>query len=184
VDVVWELFLNERIHRETTLSMHKFGCFATLRQPYLDAGVVELLFSLPAERKLGDELQTSILRHRRPEFLDVTNSNTGARMGSGRLETLLASLRLKVGAKLGLKGYQPYERLGLWLRRELRGLVESVVEQEQFLESGLVRADVVKRLVGEHMAGAANHTFLLMSILVFAMGHDERGQKQGVTTLQ
>jgi hypothetical protein len=174
VDRVWALFLNERIHRETALSMHKFGCFAGMRQPYLDPDVVELIFSLPADRKLGDELQTAILRRRRPEFLRVTNSNTGTRLAAGALETKLATFRMKVGAKLGLKGYQPYERLGLWLRRELRGLVESVLEHESFLESGLVRPDVVKRLVQEHAANQANHTFLLMSLLIFALGQELR----------
>ena len=64
VDCVWELFLNQRLHRETTLSMHIFGGFATIRQPYLDNDVIDALFSLPADMKLGDELQTGILRRR------------------------------------------------------------------------------------------------------------------------
>ena len=187
VDRVWHLFLNQRIHRETSLSMHKFGCFATIRQPYLDAGVVETLFSLPPERKLGDAIQTAILKHRRPAFLAVTNANTGARMGAGRLETGLASLRLKVGAKLGLKGYQPYERLGLWLRRELRGFVETTLRSDRLLGSGLINADTVSRVVGEHIQHRANHTFLLMSLLVFALGGELRGgatdHEAGVRTL-
>jgi asparagine synthase (glutamine-hydrolysing) len=174
VDRVWELFLNERIHRETALSMHKFGCFATVRQPFLDPDVVDALFSLPADSKLGDELQTEVLRRRRPEFLRVTNANTGARLGAGTFETALARLRLKAGAKLGLKGYQPYERLGLWLRRELRPLVESVVQSEAVVESGLVRPDAVRRVVRGHMSGQANHTFLLMSLLIFALGQETR----------
>jgi hypothetical protein len=176
VDRVWELFLNERIHRETALSMHKFNCFATIRQPYLDADVIDVIFSLPADRKLGDELQTEVLRRRRPAFLGVTNANTGARLGAGSFETTLAKLRLKVGAKLGLKGYQPYERLGLWLRRDLRAMIESALAKGELLDSGIVRPDVVRRIVGEHMQERANHTFLLMSLLIFTLGQEQRSQ--------
>jgi hypothetical protein len=174
VDRVWPLFLNERIHRETTLSMHTFGCFAAVRQPYLDNDVIEAVFSMPASMKLGDHLQTRLLRHRRPAFVDVPNSNTGARLGAGPIETAFARLRLKVGGKLGLKGYQPYERLGLWLRRELRGFVEGALTAEQFLDQDLIRADVVKRIVAQHAARQANHTFLIMSLLIFALGRESQ----------
>jgi asparagine synthase (glutamine-hydrolysing) len=174
VDRVWQLFLNERIHRETTLSMHTFENFVGIRQPYLDNDVIDVLFSLPAAMKLGDELQTRVLRRCRPAFLDVTNANTGARMGAGAIETALARLRLKVGAKLGWRGYQPYERLGLWLRHELRLFAESVVTSEQFLGSGLFRPDAVRRVVGQHMSGQANHTFLIMSLVIFGLGIEVR----------
>jgi hypothetical protein len=179
VDKVWQLFLNERIHRETTLSMHKFNCFSTIRQPYLDNDVIDELFAMPAERKLGDELQTATLKRRRPAFLGVTNANTGAKMGAGPLATTLAKIRLKVFGKLGLKGYQPYERLGLWLRRELRPVVESVLQHERFLDAGLVRPDVVRRVVAQHVANEANHTFLLMSLLIFALGCEVREDPDG-----
>jgi asparagine synthase (glutamine-hydrolysing) len=178
VDRVWSLFLNERIHRETALSMHKFGCFATVRQPYLDPDVIELLFSLPAGLKLGDELQTAILARRQPEFLRVTNANTGARMGAGSLETAIATFRMRVAAKLGVKGYQPYERLGLWLRRELRSLVEATLSSETILGSGLVRPLTVQRLVHEHLAAEQNHTFLLMALLILTLC--QREQATGV----
>jgi asparagine synthase (glutamine-hydrolysing) len=175
-DRVWQLFLDQRIHRETALSMHTFGCFVTVRQPYLDADVVDSVLSLPADIKLRDELQAGILAHRRPAFLKVTNSNTGTRVGAGRLATEMARFRLRIGAKLGWKGYQPYERLGLWLRRELRAFVQSTLAGERFLQSGLVRPDAVKRVVSRHMAGEANHTFLLMALLVFALGQETLGR--------
>ncbi|MEO7890194.1 MAG: asparagine synthase-related protein [Vicinamibacterales bacterium] len=174
VDQVWQLFLDQRIHRETTLSMHTFGCFAGVRQPYLDNDVIDVLFSMPASMKLADELQTRLLRHKRPSFLNVTNSNTGARMGAGTIENTLARIRLKVGAKLGWKGYQPYERLGLWLRRELREFVQSVLSRPAFLESGLFNPDAVRRVVDQHLADQANHTFLLMSLIIFALGQEAR----------
>ena len=145
VDRVWHLFLTERLHRETALSMQLFGNFATIRMPFIDNDVVEALLALPARMKMGDELQTTILRHRKPSFLNVVNSNTGAKVGARRIATEVASLRMRVGAKLGLPGYQPYERLGLWLRRELRAFVEQTLLADEFLDCGLVRPDVVTR---------------------------------------
>jgi hypothetical protein len=172
VDRVWPLFLTQRLHRETALSMHKFGCFATVRLPYLDNDVVSDLLAMPARMKLGGDLQYRILDHRRPDFLRVVNSNTGARMGAGPVETGLAQLRLRVYAKLGLPGYQPYERLGLWLRRELRPFAERTLFADRFLGQGLFRPEVVKAVVGRHMSGQANHTFLLMAMIVFAIGQE------------
>jgi asparagine synthase (glutamine-hydrolysing) len=172
VDRVWHLFLNERLHRETALSMHLFGNFATIRQPYLDNGVVDALFAMPAAMKLGDELQTSLLRRARPAFLDVPNSNTGTRLGASPLATKIARLRLRVGAKLGLKGYQPYERLGLWLRRELADFVIRTLTSERVLDGGVVRADAIRRVVSEHIKADRNHTFLIMSLLIFVLGRE------------
>jgi asparagine synthase (glutamine-hydrolysing) len=170
IDRVWQLFLSQRLHRETALSMHMFGCFSAVRMPYVDNDVVDTLLAMPARLKLRDELQTSLLQHHRPAFLDVVNSNTGARMGAGRLEGEIARFRMRVGAKLGLKGYQPYERLGLWLRQELRPMVERVLLDERCLARGVFVADVVRRVVREHMARQKNHTFLLMSLLIFELG--------------
>ena len=170
VDRVWALFLNERIHRETALSMHMFGCFATIRQPYLDNDVVDVLLAMPPEMKLGDELQRRILERRRPAFLGVTNSNTGTRLGASRLATEVARFRMRALAKLGVKGYQPYERLGLWLRRELRGMADSTLGGDRFLSRGICRPDAVRRVLAQHASGQANHTFLIMSLFVFELG--------------
>jgi hypothetical protein len=172
IDRVWRLFLAQRLHRETALSMHKFGCFATVRMPYLDNEVVDALLAMPASMKLGDQLQLAVLRHRRPDFLRVVNSNTGAQMGAGPMATAMAHFRMRVSAKLGLPGYQPYERLGLWLRRELRPMVERVVLGDAFLGRGVCRPDVLRSVVRRHMDGHANHTFLLMAFIIFELGQE------------
>ena len=170
VDRVWQLFLRERLHRETALSMHKFGCFARIRLPYIDNAVVDTLLAMPADLKLGDHLQTAILRHRRPDFLGVVNSNTGARVGASAAVNYVSRWRMRIAAKLGVRGYQPYERLGLWLREDLRPLVEQVLLSDEFFARGVCRPDVVKRVVGQHNDRQANHTFLIMSLLIFELG--------------
>lgn len=170
VDVVWPLFLTERLHRETALSMHKFACFAAVRLPYLDNDFVDAVLALPAEARLGDEVQAAILQHRRPAFLGVVNSNTGARLGAGALETQYYRWQRRILAKLGVKGYQPYERLGLWIRRELRPWIERTLDDDECHERGLFRPDAVRQMLARHMTGQANHTFLIMSLMAFELG--------------
>ena len=96
--------------RETALSLQMFRSFTEVRVPYLDSALVSLLLALPPDLKLDDTLQSHILRRHRPAFLRVVNANTGAPMGANALKTRLASLQMKVYAKLGISS-----------RRELRG---------------------------------------------------------------
>lgn len=173
VDRVWQLFVNQRLHRETALSMRMFNNFVTVRMPFVDNGVVESLDSLPAEMKLDETLQAIILRRRRPEFLEVTNANTGAAVNASRLTRQIGYVRMRVAAKLGVRGYQPYERLGLWLRRELLDLVRRLVTGDRLLGAGLFNPDALRRLVQQHAEARANHTFLLMALLILALGLDE-----------
>jgi asparagine synthase (glutamine-hydrolysing) len=80
---------------------------------------------------------------------------------------------MRVFAKLGVAGYQPYERLGLWLARELKPLVHSTILSERFLDRGLFDADRVRRAVAQHESRERNHTFLLMGMLIVELAHQE-----------
>ncbi|MCI0463333.1 MAG: asparagine synthase-related protein [Gemmataceae bacterium] len=170
---VWHLFVSERLRRETALSMVKFGSMVETRLPYLDNDLVDLLLTAPPELKLGERIQAHILRRRMPAFLNVVNANNGARLGAGRLARRLAQFKLKVLAKLGVAGYQPYERLGLWLRRELRPLVEGLLLSPRCLERGIFNPAAVQGVVRRHLNKEANHTYLLMALLIFETGQRE-----------
>jgi asparagine synthase (glutamine-hydrolysing) len=170
---VWHLFLAQRLRRETSLSMAEFGSLVETRLPYLDNDLVDLLMAAPPRLKLGDRIQSHILRRRRPEFLDVVNSNTGARLGAGPWERSLARARLKVLSKLRVRGYQPYERLGLWLRRELRPLVVRLLLDDRCLGRGIFDPHGLRAVVDAHLGGRRNHTFLLMALLIFEVGQRE-----------
>jgi asparagine synthase (glutamine-hydrolysing) len=169
---IWHLFLTQRLRRETATSLVKFGSLVETRVPYLDNELIDALFACPPALKLGEEIQAHILRRRQTGFLRVVNVNTGARMEAGRLGRAFGKLRLKILAKLGVRGYQPYERLGLWLRTELRPLVQRLLLSDRCLERGLVDPQTVKRIVANHFAGG-NHTFLLMALMIFEMGQRE-----------
>jgi len=182
VQRVWQLFVGERLRRETALSLQMFRSFAEVRVPYLDPALVSLLLALPPELKLDDTLQSHILRRHKPEFLRVVNANTGAPMGSSAFKTRLASLQMKVYAKLGVPGYQPYERLGLWLTRELKPLVHRVLLSDRFLQRGLFVPEAVGRIVSQHEARTHNHTFLIMAMLIFEIAQEELFEASGETS--
>jgi asparagine synthase (glutamine-hydrolysing) len=173
VQRIWHLFITQRLRREVALSMVKFGSQVEIRLPYLDNEVVDLLMAAPPKLKLGERIQVHILRRRRPEFLKVVNVNTGTRLGASRLAKLLAAGRKKVLAKLGVRGYQPYERLGKWLREELRPLVEMVLLDKRCLERGIFYPPTVRAIVHNHWSGRRNHTFLIMAMLIFEMSQRE-----------
>jgi len=165
-----QLFITQRLRRETSMSLVKIGAFVETRLPYIDRELKNLLLSLPTEIKLGEEIQSHILKKHFPEFLNVTNVNTGARIGANSLVRQLSYYRMRVLAKLGVKGYQPYERLGLWLRQELKPLVEKILLSEQCLSRGLYRPDAVKRIVSQHSKNERNHTFLIMAMMICELG--------------
>src|SRR5207247_2009338 len=131
------------------------------------------------EMKLAEKIQTHILRRHKPAFLDVTNANTGTRVGAGRLALLFGKTRLKVLAKLGVRGYQPYERLGLWLRRELRPLVQELLLSDRFLERGSFNPDAVREVVTQHWSARKNYTELLLVLMTYEMGQREFVDQNG-----
>lgn len=164
------LFITQRLRRETAMSLVKFGSAVETRLPYVDRDLVSLLIDAPIDLKRGEAIQTHILQKRRSEFLKVTNVNTGSRVGAGRLTRQFNSLRMRVLAKLGVKGYQPYERLGLWLRRELKPLVRKILLGERCLQRGVFRPETVRKVVEQHFKRQSNHTFLIMAMMIFELG--------------
>jgi asparagine synthase (glutamine-hydrolysing) len=167
---IWQLFIAQRLRRETVLSLNEFRSVAETRLPILDNELIALLLAAPPGLKLGEEIQSALLARFRPEFLRVVNANTGTRVGAGPLRRKLSSLKLRALAKLGLPGYQPYERLGLWLKRELSDMVHAILLDPRTLDRGIYRPDALRTVVANHQAGKANHTYLIMALMIFELG--------------
>lgn len=182
VQRIWHLFVNQRLRRETALSLVKFRSVVETRVPFMDPDLVAVLLAAPTHLKISDQIQSYVLRKHRPEFLKVRNTNTGARVGAGAWARRLGTLRLKVLARLGVPGYQPYERLGLWLRQQLLATVEEILLSEACLDRGIFESDTVRAIVRQHASGRHNHTFLIMAMMIFELGQRYLGgeQPQGV----
>jgi hypothetical protein len=167
---LWHLFVQERLRRETAMSMQMFSSVADIRMPYMDSDFIGVTMRVLPHLKLGDTIQSFILRRRFPEFLDVVNANTGTTPGAGVTRKRMAIGRLRVLSKLGVAGYQPYERLGLWLRYRLEPFVSTLLLSDRSLDRGLLDARVLRRAIDDHRHRRRNHTFLLMALLIFEIG--------------
>ncbi|WP_164103325.1 asparagine synthase-related protein [Candidatus Laterigemmans baculatus] len=175
---IWHYFVNERLRRETTLSLGKFASVCDVRVPMLDADLIGLLLAAPVELKQDETIQRHILKRCRPQLLSVVNANVGAPMKAGLLKQQAAKLKMRVFAKLGVPGYQPYERTGLWLRRELDGLVRRILLDEQCLDRGVFRPDAVRQVIDGHGTKTANHTYLILAMMIFEIGQRRLGGAQ------
>jgi len=91
-------------------------------------------------------------------------------MRAGTLARRFGKFRQKVMAKLGVKGYQPYERLGLWLRRELRPLVAKVLLDSRCMDRGIFAPQAVRDVIERHNSRRANHTYLILAMMIFETG--------------
>jgi hypothetical protein len=72
------------------------------------------------------------------------------------------ALRMKVFAKIGVAGYQPYERLGSWLASDLKPLVHSTILSERFPTAACSTPMASGGRSPSTSPASANHTFLLM----------------------
>lgn len=167
---VWRTFIAERQRREVAMSLSLFGSVVETRVPFLDNDLVAAILAAPPRLLREDRVQRALLARVKPEFLSVVNANTGARVGAGRWTQRAATLRMKVLAKVGVKGYQPYERLGLWLRRELRDDVQRILLDDRCLERGAFDPNVTRAVVSQHVHRQRNHTFLLMAMMIYELG--------------
>ena len=167
---LWHLFVHERLRRETAMSMQMFRSVVEVRMPYMDSAFIEATMHVSPRLKLGDTIQSYILARRFPAFLNVINANTGTTPGRGRMWKRLSTTRLRALSKLGVAGYQPYERLGLWLRYRLRPFVCATLLSERSVDRGLFDPEVLRRMIDDHHHRRKNHTFLLMALLIFEIG--------------
>lgn len=166
---LWFLYLQQRIFREIPLSMRKFDAYVNVRLPILDTRLVSALLALPSEQKMGETIQYHLLKRYRKDFLQVRNVNTGTFMGAGIWRQNVASLRQRILAKLRFPGYQPYEKMGLWLRRELALRVSGILNSQRCLDRGIFHPDTIRQVQKAHLEGK-NHTYLLLALMICELG--------------
>ncbi|MEX0741501.1 MAG: asparagine synthase C-terminal domain-containing protein, partial [Phycisphaeraceae bacterium] len=129
------------------VKMDRMSMVASLeaRVPLLDKELVALAFAVPAELKLA----------------------------GGQTKPLLKSVAARhVPASCV---YRPKEGFSVpikhWLKTGFRPLMEAMLSPRRVREQGLFEPVVVERLKAEHLAGRANHSHVLWSLIVF---HDWR----------
>lgn len=174
------LFVSQRLRRETALSMTIFNSVVETRIPFLDRDVIEAVLEIPPAQRFGDRIQSQVIRRRRPALLTVKNSNTNARMGASSAANRIGLVAMKVMGRLGFRGFQPYERLGLWLRRELRPWVHELLLSDECLQSDLFEPDTVRRIVERNESGERNFTYLILALMILEQGRRDADRISGV----
>ena len=111
------------------------------RVPYLDRELVEMAFRIPSEHKVGLR-RTKVLLKR----------------VAARHVPSECVYRPKEGFSIPIKN---------WLGTEFRPLLDDLLEPGRLRQEGLFDPVCVERLKGEHMAGRANHSHVLWSLMVF-----------------
>jgi asparagine synthase (glutamine-hydrolysing) len=115
------------------------------RAPFLDPDLVELAASIPARYKLDGLEKKSLLR-----------AAVGAELPAEVLK------RAKRGFTIPLT---------VWLRGELKPLLDELLSAPRLAATGLLNAAAVQRLVDEHMSRRQNHHARLWALLVFMVWH-------------
>ncbi len=133
-------YLHELLMKQDQMSM---AASIESRVPFLDHRLVEFSTALPDRLKLHGWTTKYVLREAMKGLLP---------------EPIIR--RRKKGFPV------PLER---WFRGEFRPLLNEFVVGERTFARGLFRPDFLKRLVQEHVAGAANHTERLWTLVNFEM---------------
>jgi len=175
---IWRLFVAERLRRETVLSLQLFRNYVEVRVPLLEPRLISALLAAPTHLKVGETIQAFVLGHRRPDFLRVVNANTGAPVGSSRARVAASHFKLRVFAKLGVPGYQPYERLGAWLAQDLQPWLRRLLVTDS--SAVPIEPAAWQAVIDQHASRERNHTFLLMAGATLAL-HAGQAARAGRT---
>jgi asparagine synthase (glutamine-hydrolysing) len=111
------------------------------RAPFLDADVMELAFSMPANLKIRNGERKWVLKQAMKGILP---------------DAILT--RKKEGFSIPIKN---------WLRRELQPLMRALLAPDRIRARGLFDAAEVTRLMDDHVAGRENHAHTLFPLMVF-----------------
>jgi asparagine synthase (glutamine-hydrolysing) len=113
------------------------------RSPFLDHHVIEFAASLPAALKLRGRTTKYLLKKVLRKLVPVEN-----------LE------RRKQGFGVPI---------GHWFRGEMKGFLRATLLSEKHLRRGLFKPEAVRRLVDDHVAGRADHSHRLWTLLMLEL---------------
>lgn len=116
------------------------------RVPFLDHHLVELVFRVPAETRIG------------------------GRDPKGFLKSIIQDLLPEELLTQPKRGF--ILPLVLWTRRELRPFIEEALSPERLRSQGLLSERIYERLVRPHMAGERNFTEQIWTLVMFQRWYD------------
>jgi len=131
----------------TKVDRMSMGVSLEARVPYLDKELVELAFQIPDEFKVNKN-QTKVLLKK------VATRHVPSD----------CVYRPKEGFSIPIKN---------WLGTQFRPLLEELLSEKRIVAEGIFDWPTLRRLKREHLAGAANHSHILWSTMVFQTWRDQ-----------
>lgn len=148
-----------------------------VRTPYCDNELINFMLSVPPGFRAGRRLLRKALIKMAPDLAKVPYTDTRLPLVPCSRELLLranSQIRWRL-RNAGLEWIpvpkrRPYFDYGTWMRTALRSWVEDTLLSRRALQRGLFRAEYVRNLVNEHMAGV-NHARKLGALLTIELWH-------------
>ncbi len=122
------------------------ACGLEVRAPFLDAGLVDWVQTLPSAYKMHLGSTKRLLR-----------AAVAARLPSSTLARAKKGFGMPVGT---------------WLRGPLRPLLMELLGPDRIRRQGLFRPEEIARLIAEHQAGHVDHRKPLWTLLMFQLWYD------------
>jgi asparagine synthase (glutamine-hydrolysing) len=173
-DLCSYLYLTEHHRRFTVASLELFRNYVEVRMPFVDQIFLHALFRSPTEWRDRTEIHRAIIGGNSPALLRVRNSNTGA---PGDASPCAAKVWDKVNSlfkRLNVYGYRHYHSFDRWMKANLLASVEQVLLRPASLARGIFLESSLRRLIGETRSGAADHAYLLQTLLILELWQQER----------
>ena len=149
-EVAQTLYLDFRMYLEDNLLVKidraSMACSLELRTPFLDHRLVEFAAGLPSRLRVRGFTLKYILKKAVEKWLPRE-----------------IVYRQKRGFSVPISG---------WMRQELKPLVDETLAAEKLKREGLFDVAFVRRLLGEHWSGQADHRKTLWTLLCFQLWHD------------
>jgi len=117
------------------------ACSLETRVPFLEHPIAELAFAVPPELKATKGMTKVLLKKIAARYVPAE-----------------CIYRPKEGFSIPIKH---------WLGSDFRPLLENLLAPERVTAEGLFQVDTIERLKREHLAGRANHSHILWSLIVF-----------------
>lgn len=167
----------QRVPRHTLNGVQVVRSRAAVRLPFADNDLVEMMLRVPPGLRYERRLMRNTFIQAFPDLAKIPMPDTGLPMIDCARDILIRTQRLirwhlkEAGFKsIDYLGRRPYKDYNTWFRTVLREWVEDTLLDRRSLERGYVKADHVRRLVEEHMAGK-DHTIKLGALLSLELWH-------------
>jgi asparagine synthetase B (glutamine-hydrolysing) len=148
------------------------------RTPFTDADVVDFCLALPPGLRMDRILFTEILVEHFPRLAKIVNDRTGmpflvdARYLSLQARHNLRYLLYQRGlSRKPMHQRKLYARYDQWFRTDLRDWVERTLLHPIALDRGIVQEAALRRVLDEHMSGAADRTREIGMLLSVELWH-------------